>query len=110
MPKSSGREAFADNVLRRAWRRQLGVCARCAKLLSRVKWNAYHANGDSSDVRLRNCVLVCRTPCHLIAHAGRWNGKYVLRHEAYPYRNMESTEMGRAFLKELAAIDRARRR
>jgi hypothetical protein len=90
------RRPFDSATVDRAFRRQTGRCALCGKRLydeddrPRGKaWHAHHANGDRSDVRLGNCVLVCENSCHLAAHLDDFNGEYVLDHSAYPYRNAE---------------------
>ena len=90
--QQNARLSFDPQIKTRAFRRQAGMCALCGKDLSpRGKsWVAHHANGDRSDIRIGNCVLLCERPCHLNAHLGNWDGEYVLDHSEYPYRNAEN--------------------
>lgn len=77
----------------KAFARQGGRCARCGKhLLSDERprgqeWDAHHGNGDNSDTRLGQCILVCVPRCHLEAHDRRTNGPAVLSHDSFRFRN-----------------------
>ena len=90
---------FPNDVVRRAWVRQGGRCARCGKRLVRGNrdrgevgaWHAHHRRPDhlGGTETLRNCVILCITPpnCHwTIGHGGiSWNHHEPLRDSELPY-------------------------
>lgn len=65
-----GRKGFTAEQLDIAWDRQAGICPCCNRSLSHVHcgWDAHHRNGDRSDNRTSNVLVVCERCHHLCYH------------------------------------------
>ncbi|MFA5078651.1 MAG: hypothetical protein WC541_04095 [Dehalococcoidia bacterium] len=89
-------ERFPDNLIRKAWQRQGGKCARCGKkLLTANKeqgtvgvWHAHPKRCDMGYDLFDNCVLLCTDlpeNCHFnIGHMG---------HHMYTYAVLEDYDL-----------------
>jgi hypothetical protein len=57
------RQGFSGRQVETAWKRQQRTCPCCQRSLAHMDWDAHHRDGDRSNNRTTNLVLVCAA-CH----------------------------------------------
>jgi hypothetical protein len=80
--------AFPELIVDDAFERQDGLCGYCGADLEETSYEAHHLNGEPTDDRLDNCVLLCALPdddCHHFAHDYDWWRGALLKKKDFPY-------------------------